>query len=375
MEQPRVGRKPLPMLPCEVSVPLLTSSAAPPSSRRARPPSERTRPFSVSDASPFRAPPSLFVVLRFARRSSAGSVVSINLPTLTGGGTLPTAIGSLTSLTFLVLFYSFSGTLPTQLGNLISLTTLGLSVNSFSGRIPSEIGLLTNLNTLYLDGDSFTYGIPTELGRLTKLATLTLSTNSLSGTIPTSFAALTSVSTFLIYSNPCLYGTPLVSIGTVGTGYTTTSTNLGTATPASGCPYVTNANDLAAMQFLSTAWCARPIGPPKGRGCLHFVLACFGLVCVLRCSTRRRPCPPRSAPRSRGLLLFFGCCLVSIFWFSLESHDTSAAKPLLLTHVSLYVSPPPLSPAFAIITGIPTARLSSPPGLAAGTLASSPGRA
>ena len=138
------------------------------------------------------------------------------------------------------------------------MTTLGLSNNVFSGTLPSQIGLLIQLTTLYLNANSFSGTIPSQLGLVTTLSTLTLSSNSFSGTLPGSLTSLTSISNFPINYNPCLYGTPLVSVGTAGTTYSTTSTNLGTATPASGCPYATNANDMAAMQSLSSAWRVSP---------------------------------------------------------------------------------------------------------------------
>ena len=118
-------------------------------------------------------------------------------------GTIPTELGSLTSLTSLDLSgNSLWGTIPTELGSLTGLTSLDLSGNSLSGPIPTELGSLTSLTSLdlsgsltYLDlsGNNLTGSIPTELGSLTNLTSLDLNVNNLGGTIPTELGSLTNL--------------------------------------------------------------------------------------------------------------------------------------------------------------------------------------
>ena len=101
-------------------------------------------------------------------------------------GAIPTEIGNLTNLDQLHLENnSLSGAIPTEIGNLTSLDQLGLGSNLLSGSIPSEIGNLTNLRFLLLRGNQLTGSIPTEIGNLTRLEQLYFSGNSLSGAIPT----------------------------------------------------------------------------------------------------------------------------------------------------------------------------------------------
>ncbi len=84
-----------------------------------------------------------------------------------------------------------SGTIPSQIGNLGNLYYLILEYNQLSGTIPSEIGNLANLQYLLLNGNQLTGTIPAWTGNsLTNLWYLDLSSNDLVGDIPSSIVNL-----------------------------------------------------------------------------------------------------------------------------------------------------------------------------------------
>ena len=79
------------------------------------------------------------------------SVTSIKLASLSLTGTIPSSIGSLTSLQYFYLYTNkLSGTIPSSIGSLTSLQYLKVYKNSLSGTIPSSIGSLTSLQYFYL---------------------------------------------------------------------------------------------------------------------------------------------------------------------------------------------------------------------------------
>jgi Leucine-rich repeat (LRR) protein len=106
-------------------------------------------------------------------------------------GSIPTEIGALTQLQKLQLsFSSFTGTIPTTIGLCSELTVLSVSdpnnAPRLTGSIPSQLGGLTDLQFLVLTSNSLTSTIPTALGRLTSLIMVSLSLNwNITGTIPT----------------------------------------------------------------------------------------------------------------------------------------------------------------------------------------------
>ena len=63
-------------------------------------------------------------------------------------------------------------------------TKLVLDDNELSGSIPPALGNLTSLTGLYLDDNELSGSIPTALGNLTSLQQLVLGANGLTGTIP-----------------------------------------------------------------------------------------------------------------------------------------------------------------------------------------------
>jgi Leucine-rich repeat (LRR) protein len=107
-------------------------------------------------------------------------------------GTIPAALGNLTSLQFLNLNQNqLSGSIPAELGNLVDLQQLYLSYNQLSGTIPASLGNLTALQTLMLPYNQLTGSIPAQLGNLINLEQFWLSGNQLSGSIPASFGSMT----------------------------------------------------------------------------------------------------------------------------------------------------------------------------------------
>ena len=99
-------------------------------------------------------------------------------------------------------------------GNTI-ITSIGLSKQKIAGSIPSAIGLLTTLQFLFLDQNALMGTIPSSLGQLINLQTLHLESNYLSGTLPLSLASLTNL-VVLNVNNNYLTGTLATSFQTMG---------------------------------------------------------------------------------------------------------------------------------------------------------------
>ena len=175
-------------------------------------------------------------VWRGVQCDGAGSVVGLVLTAMGLQGTLPTSLGTLSSLTVLVLFMNaLSGVLPSEIGKLTSLTSqLGLRANRLSGTLPSEWGQLSRLTNIGLASNSVSGSVPSEWGGLVSLRRLALDFNSLRGTLPSQLASLAQVSTFTVNDNACLFG-PVVSVGAVGTSYSTAGTALGQASAPASC--------------------------------------------------------------------------------------------------------------------------------------------
>eukprot|EP00897_Mesotaenium_endlicherianum_P002855 jgi/Mesen1/2598/ME000166S01720 len=125
---------------------------------------------------------------------SSRSITKMNIsynPTLQGS--IPAALGAISSLTYLTLGSSgLAGQVPGALGNLTKLYRLDLSGNHLSRSIPSTLGNCRRLNSLDLSYNQLQGSIPDSLGSLAKLAYLSLTNNyRLGGSIPDSLGRLT----------------------------------------------------------------------------------------------------------------------------------------------------------------------------------------
>ncbi len=102
-------------------------------------------------------------------------------------GSLPPALGNLTTLTWLNLNgNSLTGAIPSALGSLVNLNQLSLAWNDLTGPIPGELGNLINLRGLDLRENNLTGPIPAQLGKLVNLQLLWLADNwGLTGPLPT----------------------------------------------------------------------------------------------------------------------------------------------------------------------------------------------
>ena len=115
----------------------------------------------------------------------AGRVVSLDLRGNALDGSIPSRLGDLTYLSWLVLFNNdLVGTLPAALRNLDHLNTLDLGGNALTGDVPAWLGDLSNLRNLVLWGNELTGPMPAALRKLSKLEWLNLSNNALTGAVP-----------------------------------------------------------------------------------------------------------------------------------------------------------------------------------------------
>ncbi len=121
----------------------------------------------------------------------------LRLATISLSGSIPSWIGTLTSLRELELSGSstelsdgLTGAIPSSIADLSNLEVLHLSRNSLTGEIPAFLGGLSSLKSLYLDDNDLSGSIPSELGDLSDLVYLNLSNNDLSGSIPSELGNL-----------------------------------------------------------------------------------------------------------------------------------------------------------------------------------------
>ena len=139
--------------------------------------------------------------------NSQCNVTELNLPLCQLTGTIPSQLGSMTSMIYLYLnSNSLTGTIPSQLGSMTSMTGLYLYSNSLTGTIPSQLGSITSMKYLYLYSNSLTGTIPSELGNLNTLVWLYLQGNNLQGSVPTSILTLPKLNSINLSGNQLLGG-------------------------------------------------------------------------------------------------------------------------------------------------------------------------
>jgi hypothetical protein len=135
-----------------------------------------------------------------------------NLPSKELTGLIPSSIGDLSSLSFLVLRDNLlNGTIPSSIGDLSVLHSLELSGNLLNGSIPESFGKLTMLSVLSLQNNQLSGTIPASFGELGKSLTasnpnqgfkhLDISFNQLSGVIPSSLGGFLMMDYLNLQSN------------------------------------------------------------------------------------------------------------------------------------------------------------------------------
>ena len=101
---------------------------------------------------------------------------------------------------------NLDGTIPAALGKLSSLVVLNLHSNMLSGAIP-DLSSLTSLEELYMANNELSGGIPESLGSMASVRQLWLWGNQLSGTIP-DLSGMTGLETLKLASNMLDGGVP-----------------------------------------------------------------------------------------------------------------------------------------------------------------------
>ena len=127
-------------------------------------------------------------------------------------GTIPSEIGLLTALTYLVIYsLGVTGSIPPEIGNLINLQFLQIGFTSLTGAIPKEIEKLTKLSHLsFRDNSQMRGSIPTEIGNMDKVDTLRIHNNpQMTGPIPKEFGNLSNLKEVDLRSNGLTGVTPI----------------------------------------------------------------------------------------------------------------------------------------------------------------------
>ncbi|XP_058095470.1 probable LRR receptor-like serine/threonine-protein kinase At1g53420 isoform X2 [Magnolia sinica] len=99
-------------------------------------------------------------------------------------GSIPPQWGTLPLVYINVQGNRLSGTIPKALGNISTLTILILEANQFSGHLPQELGNLTNLEKVQFSSNEFTGELPTTFAKLAKMHDFRINDNRMNGMIP-----------------------------------------------------------------------------------------------------------------------------------------------------------------------------------------------
>ncbi|KAJ9135978.1 hypothetical protein P3X46_033096 [Hevea brasiliensis] len=119
-------------------------------------------------------------------------ILSISVNKLTGS--IPTYLGSITSLTYLNLENNlFYGPVPFELGNLVDLDTLILNANNLSGSLPKELAKITKLKDFRISGNNFSGKIPSFIQSWKLLERIEIQGSGLEGPIPSNISVLTNL--------------------------------------------------------------------------------------------------------------------------------------------------------------------------------------
>jgi hypothetical protein len=114
-----------------------------------------------------------------------GDITAVILPSNGLDGTIPSSVGSMTGLNYMVLSHNnLKGTIPSSLASLTQLSSLELSWTYLEGTIPSSLASLTRLDCLDLSLNNLKGTIPSSLASLTRLTHLSLYWNALTGLVP-----------------------------------------------------------------------------------------------------------------------------------------------------------------------------------------------
>eukprot|EP00521_Asterionellopsis_glacialis_P006917 CAMPEP_0195289008 /NCGR_PEP_ID=MMETSP0707-20130614/5459_1 /TAXON_ID=33640 /ORGANISM="Asterionellopsis glacialis, Strain CCMP134" /LENGTH=771 /DNA_ID=CAMNT_0040348961 /DNA_START=231 /DNA_END=2544 /DNA_ORIENTATION=+ len=147
---------------------------------------------------------------------SPGEVTWLMLPMNRLKGTLPSELGLLTKLNFVLLSGNdLRGELPSSLGALPELSYLDVGHNELTGTVGSWIGSMTSLNTLDLAMNRFTGSLPTELGACPNMLAMDMEHNDLWGQLPTELASMTKITNLRLGFN-ALTGNIPTNIGVWG---------------------------------------------------------------------------------------------------------------------------------------------------------------
>mmetsp|Transcript_5747 Transcript_5747/g.8329 ORF Transcript_5747/g.8329 Transcript_5747/m.8329 type:complete len:1030 (+) Transcript_5747:129-3218(+) len=128
-------------------------------------------------------------------------------------GTLPSELGSLTNLRWLLIegasneveygqgINGLSGPIPPQFEKLTNLLVLDLNFNYLTGSIPSEIFSLRTLRHIDLNDNNLSGALHPTIGNLSRLKDLQLDQNQLSSKIPSEIGLLTKLSRLILDNN------------------------------------------------------------------------------------------------------------------------------------------------------------------------------